>query len=221
MVGLDPADKPDEYGIYYDTKTYKFKEQDKELEDQFKVKRDINLDKPVLLSTNFSQELFDILAETKLFKILYKEIPDKAQEVYDKGNEYRSVKNQLDDIVQKYNYVQKNLFYVERPLFYSQLKQIESLIQAGTDRLRWVDWKDNTADVETFIQKVKTPIDVLYSQVITLKDSLKQIEELLKGWSKQPMIERPAKNVLALDKVAGQIQNKCQQFKRDNLTKIK
>ena len=159
----------------------------------------------MLLSTNFSQELFDILAETKLFKILYKEIPDKAQEVYDKGNEYRSVKNQLDDIVQKYNYVQKNLFYVERPLFYSQLKQIESLIQAGTDRLRWVDWKDNTADVETFIQKVKTPIDVLYSQVITLKDSLKQIEELLKGWSKQPMIERPAKNVLALDKVAGQI----------------
>ena len=72
-----------------------------------------------------------------------------------------------------------------------------------------------------FIQKVKTPIDVLYSQVITLKDSLKQIEELLKGWSRQPMIERPVKNVLALDKVAGQIQNKCQQFKRDNLTKIK
>lgn len=49
--------------------------------------------------------MFDILSETKLFKILNKIIPDKAQEVYDTGNDYRSVKNQLDDIVNKYNYV--------------------------------------------------------------------------------------------------------------------
>ncbi|CAL6052399.1 Dynein_heavy chain [Hexamita inflata] len=223
IVGLDPKDKlnVDEYGFYTSERKYRYKQGEKELEDSIKIKRNYNLDKPELLQTNFSQELFDILSETKLFKILYKEIPEKAQEVYDKGNEYRSVKNQLDDIVNKYNFAQKQLFYVERPLFYSQLRQIEDLLRDGTHKLTWIHWKENRQEVEDFISRIKAPIEVLYSQVITLKESLKQIEELLKSWAKQSMIERPAKNALVLDKVIPQIQNKVQQFKRDNLTKIK
>lgn len=102
---LESEGKLDEQGCYVVEQPYKFKLLDKEYDDSLKVKRIYQLDKPELLETNFSQELFDILAETKLFKILNKIIPDKAQEVYDTGNDYRQVKNQLDDIVQKYNYV--------------------------------------------------------------------------------------------------------------------
>ena len=117
----------------------------------------------MLLSTNMSDDAIVILAETKLFKILNKIIPEKAQESYDKSQDYRSLKNQLDDIVNKYNYVQKNLFYVERPLFYTQLEQIENLLVKGTDKLRWTTWREDRAAVEEFVTSIKLPIYVLYS----------------------------------------------------------
>lgn len=101
------------------------------------------------------------------------------------------------------------------------MKGIEDEIQAGTDSLKWIDYKDKKEDVEAFIKKIKLPIEVLYSQVITLKDSLKSIEELLKSWAKQPMIDRPPKSAIVIAQIPANIQAKIQSFKKDNLTKIK
>lgn len=223
IVGLPQSHEveQDENGGYVQHVRYEIKQGEKVTEQELALARNYSLDKPILLQTNFSQELFSILSETKLFKILNKIIPEKAQEVYDKGNDYRQLKNQLDDIVNKYNYVQKNLFYVERPLFYSQIEQIEQLLVKGTNELRWTTWKDDKAEVEQFITSIKLPISVLYSQVITLKDQLSQTNGLLKSWARQPLIEKPQKQVLQLDKVLQLINTKIQSFKRENLTKFK
>ena len=159
-----------------------------------------------------------MLDETKYFKIINQLIPEEVTRIYRQGPVLRELKNRLDDITVKYNYIQENLEFVERPLFYKQLQGIEESLVQGICSLTWESSKE---EIDAFINRVKQPVDVLNAQVKALRDSLRAIEELLKQWAGQPMVEKPPKSALVQDKVIPAIQNKCQQFKRDNLTKIK
>ncbi|KAH0572206.1 Dynein heavy chain [Spironucleus salmonicida] len=181
------------------------------------ITRNDELDLIKLIKTNFSIELTDLMEETKIFKILDMEVSEDALEVFAKADAYRQTKIQLDVIQNQYNFVQKQLVFVERPLFYPQLQYIESMLVDGIDKLTW---KDSTADINIFLDKLNLPLNVLFMQVSTLKDNINSIQQLLVAWSKIVLVDKPAKAPVSLDKTPDTIQTKLNQIKDTQSQKI-
>ena len=100
-----------------------------------------------------------MLEETRLFKIMGKEISREALDIFDKADAYRVTKNQLDVITHQYNFIQKNLIFVERPLFYAQLSHVEDVLKAGIDNLTW---KHATEEVDKYLQDINLPLGIFF-----------------------------------------------------------
>ena len=140
-----------------------------------------------LLAVNFDPELVRLLREVKYLLELGKEVPPTALELNKNAETFRVQRGSLQLIVGKYNHIMQTMLEVEQPLLAAQLKSIDKALEKGQKHLTW-----KSHSIDDFVRETTTLVKDTYDTLLALKTNMKDIQNVLAGWSAQPLIRRKA-----------------------------
>jgi dynein heavy chain len=187
------------YGSIMETLTAyeeeKIKEWSSHVEDTSQTKLKLPLlgrdKKTTLLRVNFDPELVSLLREVKYFLLMHLEVPKTALDIYKKAETYRRQTGNLDLIVNMYNNMITHLLPVEAPLMKTLLTKIDKTVATGINEMNW-----KSHSIDAFIGQCQTAVRAAHEVLFELKGNLKEIESVLEGWAKAPLLERKMKPVV-------------------------
>ena len=81
--------------------------------------------------------------------------------------------------------MQANLLDVERPLVQQQLSDIDAYVEKGILNLNW-----KSHGIQEFIATSMAMVKETESILKTIKANVVQVEKILQGWNKSPMMDR-------------------------------
>ncbi|KAH8062602.1 dynein light chain binding protein [Aureococcus anophagefferens] len=163
---------------------------------------------PGLLYVNFDPLLVRLLREVKYFLLLGFTAPGSALEIYRHSEVFRRHMGNLDLIVNVYNWMQTSLLPVERPLLKNQLDKIDKLLAQGIGKTgggdrrasqavvkKALNWKSSNIDL--YINEAMSEVNEMKGTMTVMKANLHRVEELMDGWSSQPLLKRSGKAATA------------------------
>ncbi|XP_067615922.1 dynein beta chain, ciliary [Eurosta solidaginis] len=167
-----------------------FEEWSKNLTDQIETSLKVSLishdPNSESLILNFSPELFGILREVHYLKQMDVEgIPDIALSFAEKNEIFRNHTLNLEKTIDWYNIIQENSSPVELQLIEPEIKEIDDLVEIGVHELMW-----NSEDIATYLDDLRIPVAALKDRMNHTQSNLKQINQLMSIWAKQPLFER-------------------------------
>ena len=136
------------------------------------------------LVVNFDRDLIRLLREVKYFLVLELPVPDSALQIYEHSEIYRRQRLSLDMICDLYNRIQGLLLPVERPLVKDHVSKFDASAQKGIKELTW-----KSENVDHYIEQLQKEIDSCDKVVLSLKENLSGIEEIMASWV-TPLLER-------------------------------
>ena len=165
---------------------------------------------PGLLYVNFDPLLVRLLREVKYFLLLGFTAPGSALEIYRHSEVFRRHMGNLDLIVNVYNWMQTSLLPVERPLLKNQLDKIDKLLAQGIGKTgggdrrasqavvkKALNWKSSNIDL--YINEAMSEVNEMKGTMTVMKANLHRVEELMDGWSSQPLLKRSGKAATVAD----------------------
>ncbi|KAL7886390.1 hypothetical protein AOLI_G00041110 [Acnodon oligacanthus] len=185
----------------------------------------LNLDQPLirrdsdtgLLSVNFNQELLAILRDVRHLQMLERvDIPSAAMEVYERRDSFLTCMSSLQLLVQVYNKVRQTALDVEVSLMKADLEVIDQQLHRAETELTWQHqgcWR--------YISQVMDMVCRMERRIQRAKDNVEMIQDLMKGWSKQPMFCRKDSKkdtLLMLEDRAGRVAKRYSNIRRDGET---
>ncbi|KAL6489651.1 hypothetical protein MHYP_G00033920 [Metynnis hypsauchen] len=185
----------------------------------------LNLDQPLirrdsdtgLLSVNFNQELLAILRDVRHLQMLERvDIPSAAMEVYERRDSFLTCISSLQLLVQAYNKVRQTAVDVEVSLMTADLVAIDQQLHRAETELTW-----QHQGCWSYISQVMDRVCRLERRIQRAKDNVEMIQELMKGWSKQPMFCRKDSKkdtLLMLEDRAGRVAKRYSSVRRDGET---
>ena len=135
---------------------------------------------------NFDPALVRLLREVKYFLLLGLVVPATALEIYQQVEVFRKWTGKLDMIVQKNNDVLQLLLPVERPLVKKPLKDFDDAVEKGLGSLNW-----RSPGVNEFIDETTLKVDDLYDTVLTMKNHLTGVNNMLEEHNESILTRKP------------------------------
>ncbi len=148
----------------------------------------------LLLHVNFDPALVRLLREVQYFKMLDNpslvehpplEIPESAAALNEKNETFRVQMGNLELIVGRYNQMLLTMLDVERPLLAANLKAIDEVLQKGLHHLTW-----KSHAINDFITEAMALVKDAHTKLSVLKENMRAVENILAGWSDNPLIKR-------------------------------
>ncbi|XP_035386791.1 dynein heavy chain 11, axonemal isoform X1 [Electrophorus electricus] len=182
----------------------------------------MNLDQPLirrdlssgLLSVNFNLQLLDVLRDVRHLQMLDQtSIPSAAMEVYEKRDTFLMCISSLQLLVQGYNKVCQSAVDVEAALLKAELEAIDKQLHQAETELRWQD-----QECWDYICQVRDTVHDLERRLQKSRDNVGTIQELMKGWCKQPMFcrkDNKKDTLLMLDDRAARVTKKYSGIRND------
>jgi len=143
-----------------------------------------------LLTVNFDPALVRLLREVKYFLLLGVNVPETALEIYQQVEVFRRWTGNLDLIVNMNNDVLNVLLPVEKPLVQPYLTKFDNVVERG---LTVMNWKAN--GINEFIGDAMEQVSAVSEVVRTMKENIRQINDLLSSFNK-PLMLRKTKPVV-------------------------
>jgi dynein heavy chain len=151
-------------------------------------------DEKGLLAVNFDPELIRLLREVKYLLELGKGAPASALELNKKAETYRVQRGCLQVISDKYNHIMHTMLEVEQPLLAAQLKMIDKALEKGQKHLTW-----KSHAIDDFVRETTTLVKDTYDTLLALKTNMKDIQNVLAGWFKEPLLKRKSTKTYSPD----------------------
>ena len=147
-----------------------------------------------LLAVNFDKELVRLLREVKYLLELGKGAPAMALELNKKAETYRVQRGNLQLIADKYNHIMSTMLEVEQPLLAAQLKTIDRALEKGQKHLTW-----KSHAIDDFVRETMMVVKDTFDILLALKTNMKDIQNVLAGWYKEPLLKRKSSKTYSRD----------------------